>query len=72
MATRTQSRQGAQRIREFILTGTADGSLSRGMKLPTERELAQRFAMPRNAVRKFLTNTRANPFGSSPGLIGLR
>lgn len=59
MATRTQSRQGAQRIREFILTGTADGSLSRGMKLPTERELAQRFAMPRNAVRKSLSQLEA-------------
>jgi len=52
MATRTQSRHGAQRIREFILTGTADGSLRRGVKPPNERELAQRFAIPRNAVRR--------------------
>jgi DNA-binding FadR family transcriptional regulator len=54
MATRMQSRQGAQRIREFILNGTADGSLSPGEKLPTERELAQRFMVPRNAVRNTL------------------
>lgn len=59
MTTRMQSRQGAQRIREFIVNGTADGSLSPGEKLPTERELAQRFAVARNAVRKILAQLEA-------------
>jgi GntR family transcriptional regulator, uxu operon transcriptional repressor len=59
MTTRMQSRQGAQRIREFIVNGTADGSLSPGERLPTERELAQRFAVPRNAVRKTLAQLEA-------------
>jgi DNA-binding FadR family transcriptional regulator len=59
MTTRTQSRQGAQRIREFILNGAASGSLVPGEKLPTERELAQRFAVPRNAVRKTLAQLEA-------------
>ncbi len=59
MANRTQSRQGAQRIREFILSGTAGGSLNPGEKLPTERELAQRYAVPRNAVRKTLAQLEA-------------
>jgi DNA-binding FadR family transcriptional regulator len=59
MTTRTQSRQGAQRIREFILNGAASGALAPGEKLPTERELAQRFAVPRNAVRKTLAQLEA-------------
>jgi len=59
MSTRTQSRQGAQRIREFIVNGAADGTLAPGEKLPTERELAQRFALPRNAVRKTLAQLEA-------------
>ena len=59
MTTRSQSRQGAQRIREFILNGAADGSLAPGEKLPTERALAQRFAVPRNAVRKTLAQLEA-------------
>jgi DNA-binding FadR family transcriptional regulator len=59
MTTRTQSRQGAQRIREYILNGAASGALAPGEKLPTERELAQRFAVPRNAVRKTLAQLEA-------------
>lgn len=57
--SRRQSREGAQRIREFVLNGAADGSLSPGAKLPTERELAQRFVVPRNAVRKTLAQLEA-------------
>lgn len=57
--SRRLSREGAQRIRKFILNGAADGSLSPGAKLPTERELAQRFVVPRNAVRKTLAQLEA-------------
>lgn len=56
---RTQSRSGAQRIREFITTAAADGTLPPGGRLPTERELARRFALPRNAVRKMLAQLEA-------------
>lgn len=56
---RTQSRTGAQRIRDFILAAAADGSLTAGAKLPTERELAKRFAVPRNAVRRMLSQLEA-------------
>ncbi|OGA50464.1 MAG: hypothetical protein A3F74_03390 [Betaproteobacteria bacterium RIFCSPLOWO2_12_FULL_62_58] len=57
--TRTQSRAGAQRIREFITTAATDGTLAPGARLPTERELVRRFAVPRNAVRKMLAQLEA-------------
>ena len=56
---RTQPRTGAQRIREFILSAAADGRLAPGAKLPTERQLARRFAVPRNAVRRTLAQLEA-------------
>ena len=57
--TRTSSREGARRIREFIVNAAAAGTLTPGAKLPTERELAKRFSTPRNAVRKILTQLEA-------------
>jgi DNA-binding FadR family transcriptional regulator len=57
--SRTRSREGAQLIREFILTGAADGSINPGNRLPTERELARRFSVPRNAVRRSLARLEA-------------
>jgi DNA-binding FadR family transcriptional regulator len=61
MATgsRAPSRESAQRIREFIINAAADGSLAPGARLPTERELTRRFAVPRNAVRKMLAQLEA-------------
>jgi DNA-binding FadR family transcriptional regulator len=59
MTGRTQSRQGAQLIRRFILDGAHEGSPPVGGKLPTEREFAKRFAVPRNAVRKMLAKLEA-------------
>jgi len=56
---RARSREGAQRIREFILSGAAQGALDPGARLPTERELARRFSVPRNAVRKTLAQLEA-------------
>ena len=56
---RTRTRDGAQRVREFILAYAMDGSLVRGGRLPTERELARRFNVPRNAVRKTLAQLEA-------------
>ena len=60
MATRIQSRQGVQRIRDFIVQGAAEGSLAPGAKLPTEREFAHRFGLPRNAVRNTLARLEAD------------
>lgn len=56
---RPTGRTGAQRVREFILNAAVDGTLAPGAKLPTERELAQRFTVPRNAVRKTLAQLEA-------------
>lgn len=55
MATRAQSKMQVQRIRDFVLGGVADGSLPPGAKLPTEREFAGRFDLPRNAIRRSLS-----------------
>jgi len=59
MSTRLQSRQNAKRVRDFILNGAAGGTLEPGGKLPTERELARHFELPRNAVRKTLAQLEA-------------
>lgn len=57
--SRARSREGAQRIRDFILSGATQGLLDPGARLPTERELARRFSVPRNAVRRTLAQLEA-------------
>jgi DNA-binding FadR family transcriptional regulator len=57
--TRVASRSGTQRVREFIMTAAADRTLAPGARLPTERELARRFALPRNVVRRTLAQLEA-------------
>jgi GntR family uxuAB operon transcriptional repressor len=57
---RATSRAGVQRIRQFIVDGIAAGSLASGTRLPTERELVQRFSVARNAVRKVLAQLEAD------------
>jgi DNA-binding FadR family transcriptional regulator len=58
-SSRAPSRESAQRVREFIINAAADGTLAPGARLPTERELTRRFAVPRNAVRKMLAQLEA-------------
>lgn len=58
-SSRISSRESAQRVRDFIVNAAADGTLPPGAKLPTERELSMRFAVPRNAVRKMLAQLEA-------------
>jgi DNA-binding FadR family transcriptional regulator len=50
---------GTQDIRAFLLEVVAQGAVGPGGKLPTERELAARFALPRNTVRKTLAQLEA-------------
>ncbi len=62
MSTRAISSQNVQRIRDFVLAGAADGSLAPGAKLPTEREFAKRFGLPRNAIRRSLSQLEAEGY----------
>lgn len=57
--TRITSRTGARRIREFVFDAASDSALAPGGRLPTERELARRFSLPRNAVRRTLSQLEA-------------
>jgi len=59
MIDRADSRDGARRLREFVLAGIADGSLGPGQRLPTERELVERFATARSAARRTLAELEA-------------
>jgi DNA-binding FadR family transcriptional regulator len=57
--TRRATRIGVQRVRDFITDAASMGTLPPGGKLPTERELAERFAVPRHAVRRTLSELEA-------------
>lgn len=56
---RSGKRDDTQEIRAFLLETVAQGAVGPGGKLPTERELATRFALPRNTVRKTLAQLEA-------------
>lgn len=62
MSSREISKQQVQRIRDFVLAGSTDGSLLPGAKLPTEREFSKRFRLPRNAVRRGLAQLEAEGY----------
>ncbi|HUY02242.1 MAG TPA: FadR/GntR family transcriptional regulator [Rhodocyclaceae bacterium] len=51
---RTKQTDGAAAIRDYLLQGITQGSLTPGQKLPTERDLAERYKVPRSAARKIL------------------
>src|SRR5215213_4784282 len=59
VSPRASSRTNARRVRDFIVNAAAEGSLTPGSRLPTERELAKRFAVPRNALRRTLAQLEA-------------
>lgn len=52
-------RDSTQDIRAYLLEAVAQGAVGPGGKLPTERELAARFDLPRNTVRKTLAQLEA-------------
>jgi DNA-binding FadR family transcriptional regulator len=54
LETNPNSRAPSDPVRDFVLTALESGDLELGGKLPAERELAARFAVPRSAVRKAL------------------
>lgn len=58
-AHRDIARNGARRIRDFIANAVSEGKLAPGARLPTERELAKRYSVPRNAVRRTLAQLEA-------------
>jgi DNA-binding FadR family transcriptional regulator len=58
-ANRDTSRTGVRRIRDYIVNAASEGKIAPGARLPTERELARRFAVPRNAVRRTLAQLEA-------------
>jgi DNA-binding FadR family transcriptional regulator len=53
------AQNGVRRAREFIVDAAASGALAPGARLPTERELAERFAVPRHALRRMLAQLEA-------------
>ena len=57
--TRGTVRAAAPRVRDFIVNAALAGTFAPGARLPTERELARRFSVPRNAVRRTLTQLEA-------------
>ena len=59
MAIEPRDASGPRRIREFIASAASDAALAPSGRLPTERELAKRFAVPRNAVRRTLAQLEA-------------
>jgi DNA-binding FadR family transcriptional regulator len=56
---RPNAHDRTRQIRDFIMNAAAEGTLAPGARLPTERELAKRFAVPRTTVRKTLTQLEA-------------
>lgn len=58
-AHRDIARSGARRIRDLIVNAASAGKLAPGARLPTERELARRYSVPRNAVRRTLAQLEA-------------
>jgi DNA-binding FadR family transcriptional regulator len=52
-------RASVQSIRDLVSDAASNGTFAPGARLPTERELARRFALPRNAVRRTLAQLEA-------------
>jgi GntR family transcriptional regulator, uxu operon transcriptional repressor len=61
-------RRGGQQVRQWLLDMLASGLYAAGSKLPTERAVAERLAVPRSAVRNALAALEAE--GMVVRLIG--
>jgi DNA-binding FadR family transcriptional regulator len=51
-----------QELQKYLLSSLADGSLTRGSRLPSERVLAHRFHFPRGGIRDALAVLQAEGF----------
>jgi hypothetical protein len=58
MASRILSRDSTRELRAYVLSHASAGDAA-GSRLPTEREFAERFGVPRNAVRRTLADLEA-------------
>ena len=56
---RATAQAGVRHARQFIVDAAASGALAPGARLPTERELSERFAVPRHALRRMLSQLAA-------------
>lgn len=53
---------GCEAIREFLVQGITQGVLIPGQKLPTERDLAEHYKVPRSAARKVLAGLQTDGY----------
>ena len=68
LQTSSLGRRGGQQVRQWLLEMLASGQYASGSKLPTERAVADRLAVPRSAVRNALAALEAE--GMVVRLIG--
>jgi len=62
MIERSKSRDGAARLRQFVVGGIDSGQLQPGERLPTERDLMARFGTARSAARRTLAQLEAEGY----------
>jgi DNA-binding FadR family transcriptional regulator len=62
MIERSKSRDGAARLRQFVVGGIDGGQLKPGARLPTERQLVARFGTARSAARRMLAQLEAEGY----------
>lgn len=62
MIERSKSRDGAARLRQFVVGGIDNGQLKPGERLPTERALVARFGTARSAARRMLAQLEAEGY----------
>lgn len=62
MIERSKSRDGAARLRQFVVGGIDSGQLKPGERLPTERDLMARFGTARSAARRTLAQLEAEGY----------
>ena len=68
LQTSSLGRRGGQQVRQWLLEMLGSGQYAAGSKLPTERAVAERLAVPRSAVRNALAALEAE--GMVVRLIG--
>jgi len=62
MIERSRSRDGAARLRQFVVGGIDSGQLQPGARLPTDLSLVARFSTARSAARRMLAQLEAEGY----------